>query len=265
MTRRWLIASLAALGLTPGAALGATTHAYADPRRKGVAPLADVYVPADPRGAVVLVHGGGFVVGSRQMPAMQTCAAALNRVGLAAIVVDYRLLLRGGRFDEALGDVLASIAWWRSAAAGLGVSSERLGLMGLSAGGALAAIAASEAGAHAWVGVYGPYDFRALPGQPAFDGPTRWLLDSTDPAVLLGRSPLARATAPIPTLLFHGTRDQLVPIAHSQALVAARQAARLPVELRTVDAGHGYLQHESEHTTRTLDESAAFFARHLIG
>ncbi len=238
---------------------------YSGPRR-GIAPRVDVTVPPGPRGAVLLVHGGGFVTGSRKMPAIRRCAAAVNAAGFASLALDYRLLLRGGRFDEALDDVLACMAWWRAVASDHGVPPDHLTLWGLSAGAALAGIAATEGGAQAWIGAYGPYDFRRLPGFGAGTLPTRLLLGTAEPRAVLARSPLARATAPIPTLLFHGTRDSLVPIAHAEALAAERMAAGLPVTLRAVDAGHGYLQHADAPATRaTLSEACAFLQHNLGG
>ena len=151
----------------------------ADPSRRGVPPAVDLWLPSEPRGAVVVVHGGAFLVGSRRMASVRRCAEALAEARPAALALDYRLLLRGGRFEQALADVRARMSWWRSAAVDHGVPSDRLGVIGLSAGAALAAIAAAEGEATAWVGVYGPYDFRRLPGQPAFDAPTRWLLSTT--------------------------------------------------------------------------------------
>ena len=40
-----------------------------------------------------------------------------------------------------------------------------------------------------------------------------------------------------PVLLVHGTRDEIVPFSHSQALLAAGQAANVPVSLRTIEGG----------------------------
>ena len=263
MKRRNLLASLLALALSPAAS--AQVHTYSRPR-KGIAPRVDLTVPPAPRGAVLLIHGGGFVTGSRRMASIRGCAAAANAAGFASLALDYRLLARGGRFDEALDDVLACMAWWRAVAPEHGVPPDRLALWGLSAGAALAGIAATEGRAQAWIGAYGPYDLRRLPGFGAGTLPTRMLLGTVDPAALLARSPLARATAPIPTLLFHGTRDSLVPIAHAESLVAARRAAGLPVTLRAVEAGHGYLKHGDSPATRaTLTEACAFLQANLGG
>lgn len=232
-----------------------TTHTYTEPRW-GIRPRVEVFAPTDPIGAVVLLHGGAFVVGHRKMPVMIRMAEALNRQGLVAVSVDYRMLGRGGRFDASLADTLAAMDWWRHRNPELPI-----GVLGMSAGGALAAIAATEGGAEALVGVYGPYDFTSLPGQPRVRRPTKWLLRTTDPEELHAISPLARASAPIPTLLFHGRRDRLVPIAHAHALVRARRDRGLPVELVEVDASHGYLRRSrSVEARRTVDRAAAFLA-----
>ena len=257
MTRRELLASMAALGV-PGVAQSRTTHHYAEPRR-GIRPRVEVLAPDNPTGAVVLLHGGAFVVGNRSMPVMLRMADALNQRGLVALSVDYRMLGRGGRFDASLADVLAAMDWWREQD-----STLPLGVLGMSAGGALAAIAASEGNADACVGVYGPYDFTQLPGQPRVKRPTKWLLRTTDPKALHAMSPLNRASSKIPTLLFHGRRDRLVPIDHAHALVAARQSRGLPVELVQVDAGHGYLRKSQSVAARqTVDRAAAFLARSM--
>lgn len=232
-----------------------STHVYARPRW-GIRPRVEVLAPSNPVGAVLLLHGGAFLVGNRRMPVMLRTAEALNRHRLTAVSVDYRMLGRGGRFDASLGDVLAAMDWWRHE-----VPDLPLGVLGMSAGGALAAIAATEGQADAWVGVYGPYDFTRLPGQPRMEHPTKVLLRTTDPEELHAMSPLRRASAAIPTLLFHGTRDRLVPIAHAHALVESRRAAGLPVDLVEVDERHGYLRRSRSITARrTLERAAAFLA-----
>ena len=53
----------------------------------------------------VLVHGGGFVIGSRDMKPMRFLAAKLVGAGLTVCAVDYRMIFRGGRLDEAVDDV----------------------------------------------------------------------------------------------------------------------------------------------------------------
>lgn len=239
-----------------------STHRYTGVRR-GRPAIADVYTPRQAKGTVMLVHGGAFVIGSRRMTAMRRLAQAFVARGLAVFSIDYRLIGRGGRFDASLQDTLTAMAWWRQRAPDFGVTDGRLGLLGCSAGAALAAIAASEGGADALVGVYGAYDFERLPGQPLVRLPTRLLLQTTREDVIRKRSPVNRANAPIPTLLFHGERDRLVPIRHAHALQRAREAKGLPVELETFADRHGYLQRDTPAAAHTIQRAADFFVDHL--
>ncbi|MBK6812061.1 MAG: alpha/beta hydrolase fold domain-containing protein [Sandaracinaceae bacterium] len=87
-------------------------------RGRGITPLMDIYRPRDPRSSasVVLVHGGGFVIGSRRMKAMRFLSSRLVAAGLTVASVDYRLIFRGGGLTEALDDVSAGIDFWRSRA-----------------------------------------------------------------------------------------------------------------------------------------------------
>ena len=72
----------------------------------GIEPHADIYVPATCSGAsVVLVHGGAFVIGSRRGKPIRYLASRLYAAGIAVCAIDYRLIFRGGRIDEAVTDV----------------------------------------------------------------------------------------------------------------------------------------------------------------
>src|SRR5947207_12277523 len=85
--------------------------------------------------AVVLVHGGGFVKGSRsETPRWDRW---LNDAGYAVFDVGYRLA-PPARWDQAAADVRCALAWLRSNAARYGVDPDRVALGGRSAGGNLA-------------------------------------------------------------------------------------------------------------------------------
>jgi acetyl esterase/lipase len=260
MTRRSLLAALMSLPALPAAA---STELYADPGRRGIAPRVDLDLPAGAQGAVILVHGGGFVVGSRRMTAVRRCAEAVVERGLAAVAVDYRLLGRGGRFADALDDLHAAADWWRGVAVEHGVHPDRLGWWGISAGAALTAVASSRTGGCAWVGAYGPYDFRRLPGRQLGNLPARWLVGSAQPSALALESPLHRCTTPAPTLLLHGSRDRLVPLAHAERLRDVRLASGLPVQLEQVSAGHGFLRRQTATADHALRLAADFLEAHI--
>jgi acetyl esterase/lipase len=211
----------------------------------GIAPLGDVYVPlSDARGSsVVLVHGGGFVIGSRRMKPMRYLAARLLEAGIAAFVFDYRLVFRGGGVREATDDVLCALDFWRTRAPRFGLDPARISLVGLSAGATLSMLAAGRAspGAlHRLVSVFGLYELDHLQGPLATLLP-RLAFDTADRTEWEARSPRHAPQPTISTLLLHGTSDGLVPVEQARRLAAHRASLGLPTKLALYDgAPHGF-------------------------
>lgn len=94
------------------------------------------------RPGIVYLHGGGWVVGD--LDTHDACCRVLADVAGAVVVsVDYRLAPESP-FPAAVDDSMAALAWVRGAARELGVDPARLGVMGDSAGGNLAAVVAQK-------------------------------------------------------------------------------------------------------------------------
>ncbi len=91
-------------------------------------------------GAIVFVHGGGFVFGDLDTHDAQARRTA-NRTGLAVLSVDYRRPPEH-RFPAAVEDVDTAVAWLVGATPALGIDVSRLVTLGDSAGGNLALVAA---------------------------------------------------------------------------------------------------------------------------
>ena len=90
---------------------------------------------------VVFVHGGGWIEGSRDRCPGQAFAAR----GYAVACIDYRLgdaagCPEGSVFPAQVEDVKAAVRWLRAEAMGYGLDRERIGVMGDSSGGHLAAL-----------------------------------------------------------------------------------------------------------------------------
>jgi triacylglycerol lipase len=99
-----------------------------------------IYRPRDesgPLGGIYHIHGGGYVAGSAKELEFihRPLAAALNCV---IVSVDYRLAPETA-FPGAIEDCYAGLAWTIAHADELGIDAGRLGVMGESAGGGLAA------------------------------------------------------------------------------------------------------------------------------
>jgi len=194
----------------------------------GFRPLTlDVYAPArkgPPKPLVIYIHGGGWMGGtSRNAAAYANFPAVMADLAARGYVVaslNYRL---GGeaKFPAATEDVDAAIRWLRAHAADYGIDKARVAIWGASAGGQLAALAATDCSpsegkaesdcvqaAAIW---YGVFDVPALAngGPPYFAGngakaSAVTFLDAKDP----------------PFLLIHGTDDKTVPVTQSREMIA---------------------------------------------
>ncbi|MCW3066744.1 MAG: esterase [Solirubrobacterales bacterium] len=97
----------------------------------------------EPAGALLYLHGGGWVIGSAQ--SFDSFSRALaNATGWLVATVDYRLAPEHP-FPAAVEDSWAALRWLAEDATVHGVSSGRLAVGGDSAGGNLAAVVARRA------------------------------------------------------------------------------------------------------------------------
>jgi acetyl esterase/lipase len=229
----------------------------------------DVWTPAGDGAAplVVWIHGGGFMFGDRRvLPETfrpNQVFDALLDAGLAVASIDYRHALEAP-FPAQLLDAKAAVRYLRSHADELGVSTERIGVMGESAGGHIAALVGLTAhrvdleGSHGVVGPssavdvvvdwYGPADLDSMPRrQPPphiaaklppelLVAPEDQLTRGLEGAALADASPITHVTPDAPPfLLVHGTADWLVPYAQSEQLHAALTAAGARCRLEPVE------------------------------
>lgn len=222
---------------------------YLEATRRGIAPLVDVYLPADGEShpSVVVVHGGGWVMGHRRMKPVRLMATRLCRAGFAVCAVDYRLLFRGGRLDAQLDDVTAAATFWRNSCERWGCDPARISMLGFSAGASLMMLhaGASEHAYHRLVSIYGALDFHRMSGRHT-GLLLGMLLGTRDRRVWEERSPSAHAHVKSPMLVIHGTADDLVPVAHATRLHETRRERGLPTELELVPGmRHGWLNDAS--------------------
>lgn len=83
------------------------------------------------------IHGGGYVGGSAE-PLAPIHRALVAKLGCALVSVDYRLAPETA-FPGAIEDCYAALGWLFDHAAAIGIDATRIGVMGESAGGGLAA------------------------------------------------------------------------------------------------------------------------------
>ena len=196
--------------------------------------------PGDRRPAIVQVHGGGWISGTRKEQAI----ALMNHLAAAGWVcfsIEYRRS-PVATYPDHVVDVKAAIAWVREHAGELGVDPGFVAITGGSAGGHLAALAAMSSGDRelqpgfedadtsvaAAVPFYGFYDMTDPEGvQWRYLGP--WLLealvlkkslaDHSDLFEQASPTHLCHAESP-PFLLIHGAKDSLASPLDARAFAA---------------------------------------------
>ena len=226
----------------------------------------DVYAPKDAqdRPVVVFFYGGSWTAGSRGL--YRFVGAALAERGMVTVVPDYRLYPQV-KFPSFLDDGALAVAWVQKHAQEFGGDPHRIVLMGHSAGGHEAAFLAydsrllQKAGAHPeWivglVGLSGPYALE----------PNSQVLNTifASPYTEAEWQPVRFVTpqAP-PTLLVHGTADDVVSIKHAEKLRDALQANHVRVESQFYPGkGHADtvagMSVPARSRTPVLDQSVSF-------
>jgi acetyl esterase/lipase len=243
----------------------------------------DLYRPrtsSAPTPAVLLFHGGGWSGGRKEQ--MRGLARFLAAEGYAALAVGYRLAPQCP-WPAQVEDAKCAVRWLRAHATEHGVDASRIGALGFSAGGHLALLLGTmdpddgcegdggcpEAGSKVSVVVsfFGPTDMETL-ADGEEPNELRRALGVAALGVLLGaefredpsRMSPVRYVSPgdAPTLLFHGTRDPLVPAHQASRFLDALTQAGVPGKAVLIaGAGHGWrdpeLADSIEATLRWLD------------
>lgn len=99
-----------------------------------------IYSPENPIGVAIAFHGGGWIVGSIEA-FDATCRYLARDSGVAVVSVGYRLAPEHP-FPAAVDDAWAATQWVAKNGHSLGVPTDRLIVLGESAGGNLAAVVA---------------------------------------------------------------------------------------------------------------------------
>lgn len=175
----------------------------------------DVYTPAfdndTARALIFYVHGGGFYTGERNNPGIQTFCKALARRGYVVSSISYRLTRKGTKtqfgcdctkteklnsFDAAVEDLQDATFFMIQRREAMGIDPHKIIISGSSAGAETALNAAYQP----------PYCYGLDSGPVAYAGVISMA------GAIPDTSKIYKDSA-IPSLLFHGTCDNLVPYA----------------------------------------------------
>lgn len=175
----------------------------------------DVYSPAfdndNKRALIFYVHGGGFYTGTRNDPGIQTFCKALARRGYVVSSISYRLTRKGTKtqfgcdctkteklntFDAAVEDLQDATFFMIQRREQMGIDPQKIILSGSSAGAETVLNAAYQP----------PYCYGLDSGPVSYAGVISMA------GAIADTSKIYKESA-IPSLLFHGTCDNLVPYA----------------------------------------------------
>ena len=226
----------------------------------------DIYLPEDSRTerpAIIIIHGGSWSGGVKSdFPWWNHW---LTEHGFAVFDIEYRLAPQPN-WQTATADVKCAIGWVKRNASRYGVDPERVALLGRSAGGHLALLAAytsndsalppsceaTDTSVRAVISIYGATDLNWGYTHPTnlrvHDGPgaIRHFIGG-DPQTA---APIFKTASPVthvrpettpPTLLLHGGHDQLVNANHMRLLSQGLHAAGVPHRTVLIPyAQHGF-------------------------
>ncbi len=239
--------------------------------KDGMALTFDVFQPKENAKGIGLLFmvSGGWVSMWSEPAKLQPMIQPLLDAGYTVFAVRHGSSPRYV-IPEIATDVRSALKFIHSHATDYKVDPSQLGVFGFSAGGHLSLVlgtmtndqkASDAPHVAAVVAVFPPTDLGPYvdPTSPLRE---RFPALKFDPAKANDYSPLMHVTADdAPSLMIHGDKDELVPIWHSQKIVAAFAEAKVPAELITIEgAAHGF---NAEGNKRMVKGMVEWFDKYL--
>lgn len=259
----------AATGIEPAEC---TTESYCDGNdhaMRSLAHMMTVTLPQQPPPeggypAIILLHGGGFISGTKDDPHAQVIAKEMSeKYGYAVFSLNYHRIQdapKGEMLDMAVNDVSVAFNTIKANAATYGVNPDMISLFGVSAGGFISMSAAAFAG----VGVekivlaYAPTEMREFKGVGASYLRGQLLSKRKFPELSLDLTTPEHQFAGA-VLLIYGALDDTVPMSQAQDLYQTRCSQNLPTEFIVVQGQeHGFLNTDDVTSQHVLFEVDAF-------
>jgi len=215
----------------------------------------DIRVYAPPKekatgAAVVVCPGGGYHILAMDLEGTEICQW-LNSIGVTGVLLKYRVPRRKGRpaHEAPLQDAQRAIRLTRAHAEAWGIDPDRIGILGFSAGGHLAAVASTNFDRQTYEPVDEADRLSARPDFTVLIYAAYLVSDEKAERPEIAESlPITKNTPP--TFLISTEDDRFTPSALFYTF--ALRKAGVPVELHVYPTGgHGYGLRASEHTVST--------------
>ena len=255
-------------------------------RPHGKIRVGDLYIPAGDalHPAVLLLHGGGWVAGSKFDPGVQYIASRLAGQGWVVFNINYRLVRQGGAFPADLRDCKNALAWLTLHSRKYHINPKEIVVVGASAGAHLALMTAYTRKSNlfpashypgvtlhvaAAVGFYTPTNAEFIKFLP----PQSWARRLVERYLagwrklhphnwLPSASPFYWAKQGVPTLLLQGAADKLVPSFQAAIMQQALKKYDIPAQLfMEPGVGHAFMDFPSPVRRRSMQRLEKYLRR----
>ena len=203
-------------------------------------------------GAVLVCPGGGYHILALDLEGTEVCER-LNEMGFTAILLKYRVPRRPGLDKHAapLQDAQRAMGIIRQNALKWNIDSQRVGILGFSAGGHLAAVTSTGPSDRTYETVDEADTLTSKPNFTVLIYPG-YLADEKDPAKIASELVVTKET---PQAFIAMTADDPVKAENALVYAAALQKEKVPYELHIYpNGGHGYGLRKSELPVTTWPE-----------
>jgi acetyl esterase/lipase len=239
----------------------------------------DVHLPANRSTTntpiIFMIHGGAWTSGDKTDFAAVVDSLKARMPDYAIVNTNYRLatLVGTNLWPTQINDINAAYQFVTSQANNYQINISKTAFLGASAGAHLALLKAYTANANknikCVVNLFGPTNMIDLfnnPPDPNYPQLLTLFMSGTPSTNLMAytnASPLffATATSAVPTTIFHGTADNVVPIHQSDSLFRRLQVAGVQSSFTIYQgAGHGWT---GANMTDTYNKSTLFMRSNL--
>jgi acetyl esterase/lipase len=234
----------------------------------------DIYLPEnrsiDSTKVLIFIHGGAWTSGDKNEVNSYFNLFKEKLPDYAIISMNYRLCTNNpytNGFPAQEQDVMQALNFIKSNTTAWNVSN-RFALVGTSAGGHLALLHAYKNNSDSTIKAVAAY----FPPSNLADGYDNYPVSKSlielvtggtvadVPQVYFESSPVNYVSTAVPTILFHGTSDNVVPIEQTYALVDSLSNHGKPHDSWYTTAGHGF---PSVMIQNSVDRIQTFFNTHL--
>lgn len=238
----------------------------------------DVYYPpekASQMPAILLLHGGAWFQGDKAQ--LKAYAIQLARYGFVCVCSEYRLLGEA-IWPAQIYDAKAAVRWMRANAETLSINPDKICVSGNSAGGHLALLLGGshkstdlegeggnpEQSSHvsAVCGIYAPAEIK-ISHHPQLIGAL--LGANAGEKEELQASPTTYVDSEYPpTILIHGSKDEIVPHESSWQLYHLLEEQQVPAELHLYQGLPHAFDMNKDYYRQITDMMTLYFKRHVV-